>query len=166
MNNQFRVALLTLSASVAFPVLSPIPASAFTVTVDSVNYDVNIFTGKYNDNPTLFQVPPAGMMPWWGNEQQAYAFAEQVFNNLGSGPTLGYGPIFAYALSGTDISGVSQSLTDLLSQIPETIASDASVNYAIITPLKSPPTSVPAPLPLFGAAAAFGWSRQLRKRII
>jgi hypothetical protein len=27
------------------------------------------------------------------------------------------------------------------------------------------PASVPGPLPLFGAAAAFGWSRRLRKRI-
>ena len=29
----------------------------------------------------------------------------------------------------------------------------------------SPSTPVPSPLPLFGAAAAFGWSRRLRKRI-
>jgi hypothetical protein len=29
----------------------------------------------------------------------------------------------------------------------------------------APPTAVPGPLPLFGAAAAFGWSRRLRKRI-
>ena len=28
-----------------------------------------------------------------------------------------------------------------------------------------PATAVPGPLPLFGAAAAFGWSRRLRKRI-
>ncbi|MCT0230011.1 hypothetical protein KQ306_03925 [Synechococcus sp. CS-1324] len=28
-----------------------------------------------------------------------------------------------------------------------------------------PPAAVPGPLPLFGAAAAFGWSRRLRKRI-
>ena len=27
------------------------------------------------------------------------------------------------------------------------------------------PSAVPGPLPLFGAAAAFGWSRRLRKRI-
>jgi hypothetical protein len=29
----------------------------------------------------------------------------------------------------------------------------------------APATSVPGPLPLFGAAAAFGFSRKLRKRI-
>jgi MYXO-CTERM domain-containing protein len=27
------------------------------------------------------------------------------------------------------------------------------------------PTATPGPLPLFGAGAAFGWSRRLRKRI-
>jgi hypothetical protein len=31
--------------------------------------------------------------------------------------------------------------------------------------LAESPTGVPAPLPLFGAAAAFGWSRRLRRRI-
>jgi hypothetical protein len=29
----------------------------------------------------------------------------------------------------------------------------------------SPPTAVPAPLPLLGFAAAFGWSRNLRRRL-
>lgn len=31
--------------------------------------------------------------------------------------------------------------------------------------LLNPPSAVPGPLPLLGAAAAFGWSRRLRKRI-
>jgi hypothetical protein len=31
--------------------------------------------------------------------------------------------------------------------------------------LGAPGAAVPGPLPLFGAAAAFGWSRKLRKRI-
>ena len=29
-----------------------------------------------------------------------------------------------------------------------------------------PPASVPGPLPLFGATAAFGWSRRLRRRTL
>lgn len=32
-------------------------------------------------------------------------------------------------------------------------------------PIAAAPVSVPGPLPLLGAVAAFGWSRQLRKRI-
>ncbi|MFN7738781.1 MAG: hypothetical protein ACK5RA_00775 [Cyanobacteriota bacterium] len=33
------------------------------------------------------------------------------------------------------------------------------------TPASSPTAPVPGPLPHFGAAAAFGWSRQLRRRL-
>ncbi|MEB3167830.1 MAG: hypothetical protein VKK97_03770 [Synechococcaceae cyanobacterium] len=29
----------------------------------------------------------------------------------------------------------------------------------------APPAGVPAPLPLFGAGAAYGWSRRLRRRL-
>ncbi|MCX5950692.1 MAG: hypothetical protein NT158_05890, partial [Cyanobacteria bacterium] len=36
-------------------------------------------------------------------------------------------------------------------------------NTLRFTPLAT--ASVPSPLPLFGAAAAYGWSRQLRRRI-
>jgi MYXO-CTERM domain-containing protein len=34
-----------------------------------------------------------------------------------------------------------------------------------VSPISAPETHVPGPLPLLGAAAAFGWSRRLRKRI-
>jgi hypothetical protein len=37
--------------------------------------------------------------------------------------------------------------------------------WTLSTPFNSPPTPVPGPLPALGAAAAFGFSRQLRKRI-
>jgi hypothetical protein len=91
-------------------------------------------------------------------------FAQQVYDQLGSGSTPGNGPIFAYAVSGTDILGISQDFGDPLTQYYETIADNAAVKYAIATPLNSAPASVPAPLPVFGAAAALGWSRQIRKR--
>lgn len=39
-----------------------------------------------------------------------------------------------------------------------------SINL-FIGPPPTPPTVVPGPLPLFGAGAAFGWSRRLRRRI-
>jgi hypothetical protein len=167
MNSRLSSALLTLSATVALPLLSVAPASAFTVTVNSIDYDVTVFNGSYNSNSALFQVPPAGQMPWWGDStgNLAAEFAQQVYNNLGPGPTSGYGPVFAFEITGTDILGISQNLTSTLSQIDETIANNVDVNYAIATPLNSAPTFVPAPLPVFGAAAAFGWSRQLRKRI-
>lgn len=169
MNNQLSAALLTLSATVALPLLSVAPASAFTVTVGSKDYDVAVYKGSYSNNSGLFhQLPPAGKMPWWGDStgNLAATFAQQVFDQLGPGPTSGYGPVFAYELSGTDILGISQNLTDPSSQMDETMAISADVNYAIATPLGSGPTSVPAPVPVFGAAAALGWSRQLRRRIV
>jgi hypothetical protein len=95
----------------------------------------------------------------------AIDFAQQVYDQLGSGSTPGNGPIFAYEVSGTDILGISQDLGNILIQYPETIADNAAVKYAIATPLNSVPASVPAPLPVFGAAAALGWSRRIRKRI-
>jgi hypothetical protein len=167
MKTRLCAGLLAVSATVVLPLLSVAPASAVTVTVGSTAYDVNVFIGKYLGNESLFQVPPAGQMPWWGDVtgDLAAEFSQQVYDLLGSGPSVGYGPVFAYELSGTNILGISQNLTNPSSQSGETIANNADVKYAIVTPLHSAPTSVPAPLPLFGAAAAFGWSRQLRKRI-
>jgi len=165
MNSRLSTALLTVSATVALPLLAAASASAVTVTVGSIDYDVTVFKGSYNSNSALFQLLPAGRVPWWGSDTLAINFAQQVYDQLGSGPTSGYGPVFAYELSGTDILGISQNLNDPLSQQDETIADNVDVNYAIVTPLNSAPASVPAPLPVFGAAAALGWSRQLRKRI-
>jgi len=165
MNSRLSTALLTVSATVALPLLAAAPASAVTVTVGSIDYDVTVLKGSYNSNSALFQLPPAGKVPWWGSDTLAVNFAQQVYDQLGSGPSFGYGPVFAYELSGTDILGISQNLANPSSQLDETIADNADVNYAIATPLNSAPASVPAPLPVFGAAAALGWSRQLRKRI-
>lgn len=165
MNVRLSSALLTVSATVAMPLLSVAPASAVTVTVGSIDYDVTVFNGSYNSNSALFQIPPTGQVPWWGKDIRAIDFAQQVYDLLGSGSTPGNGPIFAYEVSGTDILGISQDLGDLFTQYPVTIGIDDAVKYAIATPLNSAPASVPAPLPVFGAAAAFGWSRQLRRRI-
>jgi hypothetical protein len=165
MNSRLSTALLTISATVALPLLSVAPVSALMVTVGSIDYDVTVYNGSYSSNASLFQIPPAGQVPWWGNDIRAIDFAQQVYDLLGSGSTPGNGPIFAYEVSGTDILGISQDLGNLLTQYPVTIGIDDAVKYAIATPLNSAPASVPAPLPVFGAAAAFGWSRQLRRRI-
>jgi hypothetical protein len=157
--------LFTVSASIALPLLSVAPAYALTVTVDSIAYDVDVFIGKYLGNESLFQAPPAGKAPWWGDEILASTLAQIVYDHLGQGPTTNYGPVFAYDLSGGDILGIAQNLTDPLSQVYEIISNNSTVKYAIATPLASVPSSVPAPLPFLGATAAFGWSRQLRKRI-
>ena len=167
MNPQFSAALLTVSASIALPLLASLPAAAVTVTIGSNSYDVTVFTGSYNANTSLFQALSPGKMPWWGDTtgDSASEFAIQVYNQLGNGPTSGYGPVFAYDLDSAGVVGISQNLTDLLVQTGESIALDTPVAYAIATPLGPPPSPVPAALPVFGAMAAFGCSRRIRKRM-
>jgi hypothetical protein len=167
MNSRLSASLLTVAASVALPVLAGLPASAVTVRIGTIDYDVTVFTGSYDNNNSLFQTAPLGQMPWWGDTSGDLAslFAQQVYDQLGNGPTSGYGPVFAYDLDMGDVLGISQSLTNPLSQLDETLAPNASVAYAIARPLLPPSTPVPGPLPVFGAMAAFGWSRRIRRRI-
>jgi hypothetical protein len=44
------------------------------------------------------------------------------------------------------------------------IGKEERVVYAVLKP-HQPPAGVPAPLPIFGAAASFAWSRRLRARL-
>ena len=53
------------------------------------------------------------------------------------------------------------SAADSVGHLNET--SNSPTNSLLFTPAS--PASVPGPLPLFGAGAAFGWSRRLRRRI-
>jgi hypothetical protein len=46
----------------------------------------------------------------------------------------------------------------------ESIGSTGLISSSSLSPV-SPPAGVPGPLPLFGAVAAFGWSRRLRRRV-
>jgi len=63
-----------------------------------------------------------------------------------------------FAVLPGDTFGFSQRSVDSLNGRAQTVISN------FVAPAGAP-TSAPAPLPLFGAAAAFGWSRQLRRRI-
>jgi len=57
-------------------------------------------------------------------------------------------------------------LIDLAPNIYNTDFDSSSSNSLLFTPVGGPPpASVPGPLPLFGAGAAFGWSRRLRRKI-
>jgi hypothetical protein len=44
------------------------------------------------------------------------------------------------------------------------IGADGSITSSSLAPYSPPPTGVPGPLPLLGAAAAFQASRRLRRR--
>ncbi len=158
---RFQLALGAAAALAAIS-LSPGSAQAYVVTVGGVQYDVTSFTGTYNDNTSKFATAAnGGVMPWWGNSSLANQFANAVGNGLG---TLNgeEGPLFGYVQEGPGngfISHVSFNSGNLNFGYK---AINTSATWAQVTPSAA---AAPGPLPLLGAAAAFGFSRQLRKRI-
>jgi hypothetical protein len=167
-----RILSLSVVVSSAASCFASYPAEATTVqaTVNGVTYDVTTFTGTYDANTSKFALPPSGLMPWWGSESIASQFATQVLDRLGL-PFSGFaGPIFAYQTvpnfenpSLIEVEGrlYDSTILGIGSSVGEVRISDT---YAIVVPA-APPAAVPGPLPLFGAAAAFGLSRRLRRRI-
>jgi hypothetical protein len=145
MSTSLRVAAVAVLSTAALPFLSANPASAVVVTVGGSAYDVTTMTTSYDTSTSLFQLPAAGTMPWWGDDALASEFAAQVYNALGSGWDPDYGPVFAYGQSVGQVLGLAQSISNPLDQIDVTPATNTSA--------------------LFGVAAALGWSRQLKKRI-
>jgi hypothetical protein len=153
-------------------------AHAVVVNVGGQDYDVTTFTGTFLDNISKFQTPAnGGVMPWWttgpeGTYATAVQFAAAVGNALGapnfSDPA--EGPFFAWnqyiytpdpqtALAAVYWNPPSSSVTGF------NFGWADSWVYAQATLLTSPAAPVPGPLPALGAAAAFGFSRKLRKRI-
>jgi hypothetical protein len=159
-----QLSLAAVASSVVLCVTSN-PAQALTVqtTVDGTTYNVTTFTGTYNGNVAKFNtLGNNGLMPWWGSDSLATQFATQIGSSLGLPYLSSTGPAFAYVLTsnvssriyfpGSGIVGLSAEL-------------DGNQTYVIATLATPPAASVPGPLPLFGAAAAFGMSRRLRRRI-
>ena len=159
MSTSFRIAALAFLSTAALPFLTPAPADAVVVNVNGQSYDVTTLSTSYAASTTLFQHAPIGSMPWWGDGGLASEFAAQIYNSLGAGWDANYGPVFAHDQSVGQVLGITQSLSDPLDQIDVTPSTSDMVTYAIAT------APVPGPLPLLGGAAAFGWSRQLRRRI-
>jgi hypothetical protein len=157
-------------------------ARALVVTVGGQPWDVTTFSGSYNDNSNKFATAAnGGVMPWFGKGFLASQFAQAVGGNLGfpndliglcpknAGNPTCFGPFFPFTVAydsfyGADaVQSVFEADTSYLGGGVAgggVLPSDAGVIWAQATPL-----AVPSPLPLFGAAAAFGSSRQLRKRI-
>jgi len=72
--------------------------------------------------------------------------------------------IFSSAtFNGTTLASLGITTTGLIGTW--TITGTSESIFAVIGAPGAPSAAVPGPLPLFGAGAAFGWSRRLRKRI-
>ncbi len=157
---------LTAAGVAATISLTPGSAQAYVVTVGGVQYDVTTFTGSYTDNISKFRTPAnGGLMPWWGSLATANLFAAAVGNAFGepnsvSGSTLG--PIFAVRTEVSNIFGRYYGINGSNSINDYFRAQTESRVWAQVSPQAAP---VPAPLPLFGAAVAFGFCRRLRTRI-
>jgi len=162
---------------VATGVLTAGQAHALVITVDGKLYDVTTFTGTYNDNIAKFALPSnGGVMPWIGQTGSvglplANLFATALGGalgypnaqvNVGELPGCGFGgscgPLFANGVS--DRVGLFFSTNGGL-----TVTSSTPVDFSRVWAQATEIVSTPGPLPLFGALAAFGASRKLRKRI-
>jgi hypothetical protein len=164
-----RIHVLAFVGASLLPLATPLAAQAVTINVGGTDYEVFYTSTSYNANPDLFGAASPGQMPWWGNAALASAFALEVYNQLGQDVyQVGYGPVFAYdynpANSG-EVYGLAQNTLDINDQLNlDSIAPlAASVTHPYAYARAN--TSVPAPMPLFGAAAAFGWARRLRNNL-
>lgn len=163
-----------VGAVVAGVAVADSQAQALVVSVGGFDYDVTTFIGSYNDNVSKFNTPAnGGVMPWWENYNPVNNWTTNLASDfaLEVEYSLGAGVLFAYELRPQFNS--TQAAFYIGTNIPfgtETLY-DSSATWAQATFIG--PTNgggdgsagVPGPLPASGFAAAFGFSRKLRKRI-
>jgi hypothetical protein len=129
------------------------------------------------DNQLFYSIevaPGATTHQPWGtdNSQQSGTFSGSDFGLEGDGAytfqtTLTSGALFNSTATFSPFSISSLGLdvnSGLLAKYQIKQTKDI-INLYVDAPPDPPPANVPAPLPFAGAAAAFGWSRRLRRRI-
>lgn len=161
-----RIQILAFAGASLLPLASPRAAQAVTINISGTDYEVFFTSSSYDARPDLFGAAPSGQMPWWGNAGVTSAFAAEVYDQLGENVyQASYGPVFAYDYSPAgfgEVYGLAQNTIDINDQLDlgsfTPLAASQTHPYAYV----KANTPVPAPMPLFGAAAAFGWARRLR----
>lgn len=165
-----KASIRLLAAASLMTIVDHQPASALVVDVPGYGtWDIQVQEALFGDLN-----PPASSMPWWGDQAAANIFA------VASGPGFGsvfdnLGPFFAWEL---ELSGTFVSIDAFCNGAPcfgDTGSADTAFSFVPSGPAGSPvtlytfpwatATLVPGPVPFFGAAAAFGYSRKLRKRM-
>jgi hypothetical protein len=163
---------LALSASVSASLFtSPHAARALNVVVDGYTYDLQLFTGSYSSNPTIFQsTTTGGQMPWWGNPTLADALAGQLANGLSPTYTPGdpvEGPLFATSFAGSSPGAeITASFFDLSTLGITDVVTSGSFDGSVSLTYAVSSAPVPAPLPLLGLACGFAATRRLRRRVL
>lgn len=162
-------------AAVVVGVLGAGQAQAIIVNVGGQFWDVTTFSGSYSSNITKFGTAAnGGMMPWWPTQSSpaassntlANAFALAVGGGLGFNEFGGFsGPLFAYQQPGA--GGGNTNVQSMVAVAPTgTTTFNAGIFASEVgTYAQAKLITTPGPLPLFGAAAALGFSRKLRNRI-
>jgi hypothetical protein len=127
-----------------------------------VNYDVTTFgPDSYDNNISKFALPAnGGVMPWWNDRTLAGDFAVALGTSLGLPNPNSNGPYFAYDSPSFIVSSQYRDANSGGGR--NDLKSDLTITWAQVVPVSAP---VPGPMPAFGAAAAFGFSRKLRNRI-
>ena len=162
--------MLLLNSGSAKALVTANGSATINISVDKKEYKVSPFSGSYEANSAKFNSPDlGGVMPWWGNE----ALARKVFDAVAADPasaawrTKAYGlPFVAYSKeTGIDDFEQYTQVIGFSSLLGSINAGGSGVFSWLEAFPQSRATAVPGPVPLFGAAAAFGLSRRLRRRI-
>jgi hypothetical protein len=183
-----RAALLAATLGISVAAIGLSPAAAITFTVNNTVYKASTFSGTYNASASNFS---SALMPWWGSQALAQAFTKAIYGPAGAlvnpfvslypstqglpnqiffpPATLRQGaPLLAWqfdsvALTWNTVYAAAYPINITLSLAIGGRESDLDYSLEWIT-AEAVPVPVPAPLPLIGGAAAFAWSRRLRRR--
>ena len=141
------VAGVTLASAIGFAG----PAGAFNFTYNNATYDVNTYTGSFND---LQSTLTSSNNALWGNQSLAQGLAEVVKGDLGYpntfGPSLEFGPYFAFA---SNLPGGIPNYVDGYpfrksgAVVGQSTPPDFTLTYATAT-------AVPEPLTILGSITA------------
>ena len=138
------------------------PAGAFNFTYNNATYDVNTYTGSFNDLQSTLTAPNNAL---WGNPSLAVGLAEVVKGDLGypnsfdiGSRYLEFGPYFAYELSLVNIPGGTSNYTygatfcNNCSGLGGTVLTPSAP--ADLTQTFATATAVPEPLTILGSITA------------
>ena len=172
-----------LGVVAAMPLLAPSPAQALTAcasvtttlaltdscTIDDggTTYEISLKTDTFAN---AFPSPSTTNMFWWnsyGDARDAMFAVDTAFGtttNSGVSSQL-VGPFFGFLqIRSGDIVAVAKNPLALTGSYLNAHSPNVVYTWATSS-VYAPSASVPGPLPILGLAAAFGFSRKLRKRI-
>jgi hypothetical protein len=166
MKRLLRVGGLTAATALLSLVAERPGMAAFPVSVDlnGHTWTISTITGRGDDIPGLGTV---GVSPWWEDKDLATQFAQAAYK-AGGGTVQGggqnqVGPYFAWQATATP-PGFGY-VTYKSNGTPDSGSVNGNQPNVFATATRVPTSSVPGPLPILGATAAFGISRRLRRRI-